>query len=228
MVFDASLRRRLTGAGALGIAALYLAALPLTSPASTPASDASGAEVLQFLSAHRHGILVAVVLNGLAWCALMPAVFVGLRSLIDGAGRGAATVACVAAAVEAALIGVALVFIATAAYAAPDLGAQSAKLFDDGFEIALVASAWPTITCALALVFAARRSRALPAAVVLVGVVVVALRAVSAISFARSGAFSPGGIAAAAPPLFAIWMAVVGISVLRAPVRSSATVAVAS
>jgi hypothetical protein len=148
--------------------------------------------------------------------------------LIGDAGRGAATIACVAAAVEAALIGVALVFIATAAYAAPDLGAQSAKLFYGGFEVALVASAWPTITCAVALVFAARRSRALPVSVVLVGVAVVALHVASAVSFARGGAFSPGGIAAAAPPLFAIWMAVVGISVLRAPVRSSATVAVVS
>ncbi len=151
-----------------------------TSPASTPGSNAPGAEVLRFLSAHRHGILLAVVLNGLAWCALMPAVFVGLRSLIGGAGRGAATVACVAAGVEAALV------------------------------------------------VAARRSRALPAAVVLVGVAVVALHAVSAISLARAGAFSPGGIAAAAPPLFAIWMAVVGVSVLRATVPSSATVAVTS
>jgi hypothetical protein len=228
MVFDVSLRRRLTGAGALGIAVLYLVALALASPASTPASDASGAEVLRFLGAHRAGILAAVALNGLAWCALMPAVFVGLRSLIVGAGRGAATVACVAAAVEAALIGVALVFIATAAYAAPDLDVRSAKLFDNGFEIALVASAWPNITCALALVFAARRSRALPAPVVLVGVVVIALHAVSAVSFARAGAFSPGGIAAVAPPMFAVWMAVVGFCVLRGPVRSTARVAVAS
>jgi len=51
-------------------------------------------------------------------------------------GGIAGTVALVCAGVEAALIGVALLFSAIAAYAAPDLGLELSKVFGDGASIA--------------------------------------------------------------------------------------------
>lgn len=215
---------RLTAAAALGVALLYLISVPVGSLGSLPASDASGADVLRFFSEHRDGLLVALVLNGIAWCALMPAAFAGLRALLGGrdkrdgvAGRGstAATVALVCAGVEAALIGVALTFGALAAYAAPSLGGELAKVLGDGLAVATDASAWPTVPCVLALAICARRSGTLGVAVPAVAVVVAVLHAIAAISFARSGALSPSGIALAAPPAFAILMACVGIVLLR-------------
>lgn len=225
MVLDASRTARLTGVGALCVAILYALAVPLGSLASMPASNAPGVEILRFLSAHREGILAAVVLNGIAWCTLMPAVFVGLRSLIGANAGAAATAALVAAAVVAALIGVALVFVGLAAYTAPHLSTASAKLLYDGFDVALIASAWPTLGCVLGLVVAVCRSDALPRIVVAVGIGVGVLHAINAIGFARAGAFSPSGISAAAAPGFAIWLAVIGVALLARPVRASASVA---
>jgi hypothetical protein len=206
---------RLTAAAALGVALLYLISMPVGSLGSLPASDASGAEVLGFFSEHRDGLLVALVLNGIAWCALMPAAFAGLRALLGERGGTAATVALVCAGVEAALIGVALTFGAIAAYAAPSLGGEEAKVLGDGLAVATNASAWPTVPCVLALAICARRSGTLGIAVPAVAVAVAVLHAIAAISFARSGALSPSGIALAAPPAFAILMACVGVTLLR-------------
>ena len=83
----------MTGIGALLVAVLYASSVPVGSLAGVPGADASAATVLGFLTDHRDGILVAVVLNGIAWCALMPAVFVGLRGVIGAAGREAMNVA---------------------------------------------------------------------------------------------------------------------------------------
>jgi hypothetical protein len=209
---------RLTAAAALGVALLYLISFPVGSLGSLPASDASGAEVLRFFSEHRDGLLVALVLNGIAWCALMPAAFAGLRELLggrDSRGAAAATVALLCAGVEAALIGVALTFGALAAYAAPSLGGELAKVLGDGLAVATNASAWPTVPCVLALAICARRSGALGSAVPVIAVAVAVLHAIAAISFARSGALSPSGIALAAPPAFAILMAWLGVTLLR-------------
>jgi hypothetical protein len=206
---------RLTAAAALGVALLYLISVPVGSLGSLPASDASGAEVLRFFGEHRDGLLVALVLNGIAWCALMPAAFAGLRALLGERGGTAATVALICAGVEAALIGVALTFGALAAYAAPSLGGELAKVLGDGLGVATNASAWPTVPCVLALAICARRSGTLGIAVPVVAVAVAVLHAVAAISFARSGALSPSGIALAAPPAFAILMAFVGVTLLR-------------
>jgi stage V sporulation protein SpoVS len=215
---------RLTAAAALGVALLYLISVPVGSLGSLPASDASGAEVLRFFSEHRGGLLVALVLNGVAWCALMPAAFAGLRAVLgERGGRGgtAATVALICAGVEAALIGVALTFGALAAYAAPSLGGELAKVLGDGLGVATNASAWPTVPCVLALAICARRSGALGSAVPVVAVAVAVLHAVAAISFARSGALSPSGIALAAPPAFAILMGCVGVTLLRRAARAT-------
>lgn len=226
MAFDASRVARLTGVGALCVALLHVVGVPLGSLAGTPGADAPGAEVLRFLAAHRNGILAAVALNGIAWCTVMPAVFVGLHSLIDPIARTAATVALVAAGVEAALIGVALVLVASAAYATPHLSAGSAKLLYDGFEVALIASAWPTLACVSGLVVAARRSGALPQTVVVFGIVVAVPHLVNAVSLARGGVMSTSGIAAAAALAFAIWMAVIGVALLRRPARAPTAAAV--
>jgi hypothetical protein len=206
---------RLTAAAALGVALLYLISVPVGSLGSLPASDASGAEMLRFFSAHRDGLLVALVLNGVAWCALMPAAFAGLRALLGERGGTAATVALICAGVEAALIGVALTFGALAAYVAPSLGGEEAKVLGDGLGVATNVSAWPTVPCVLALAICARRSGTLGIAVPAVALAVAVLHAVAAVSFARSGTLSPSGIALAAPPAFAILMACVGVTLLR-------------
>jgi hypothetical protein len=206
---------RMIGIGALGVAVLYAISVPVGSLASAPGADASAATVLGFLTRHRDGILAAVVLNGIAWCAVMPTVFVGLRRVIGAGGREAMSVAVIGAGVESALIGVVLVFAGLAAYSAPELSARAAKQLWDGYQVAMVASAWPTLTCVLGLVVAARRSSALPAIVVVLGLLVAVAHAFAAIAVARSGAFSGSGAALLAAPLFAVWMAVIGVTLLR-------------
>ena len=210
---------RATGIGALAIAVLYAISIPVGSLASAPGTDGSGTAVLGFFTAHRDGILAAVVLNGIAWCALMPAVFVGLRRVLGAEGRQAMSVAVMGAAVESALIGVVLVFAALAAYSAPGLDARAAKLLSDGYQMATVASSWPTLTCVLGLVVAARSNSTLPAIVGVLGLLVAAAHLFAAVAVARGGAFSASGIALLAAPLFAVWMAVIGVVLLRRAAR---------
>lgn len=212
---------RATGISALLVAVLYAISVPVGSLTSAPGADASPATVLGFLTAHRDGILVAVVLNGVAWCALMPAVFVGLRGVIGAAGREAMNVAVVGAAVESALIGVILVFAGLAAYSAAEISARSARLLWDGYQVATVASAWPTLTCVLGFVVAARRS-ALPGSVIVLGALVAVAHVFAAVAVARGGALSGSGVALLAAPLFAVWMAVIGVTLLRRGARGVA------
>src|SRR6266487_27859 len=142
---------RLLAAAALGVAVLYALSVPIGSLASLPGTDVPGRETLAFFVDHRDGMLAAVVLNGIAWCALMPLVFVGLRARIMGEGSLAASIALAAALVEAAMIGVALLFGAIAAYAAPDLSPALARVLDYGLALGTSASAWPTVPCAIAM-----------------------------------------------------------------------------
>lgn len=209
---------RLTAGAALGLALLYFVSVPIGSLASLPAPNASAADFAQFFAQHRAGLLVAVALNGIAWCALLPVAFVGLRSFLGERGGVAATVALVCAGVEAALIGVILLFGGIAAYMAPHLGLELSKLLGVGMSVATSLSEWPTIACVIGLVIAARRCAALPKSVLAFGLLVAALDVVSALSFARSGILSPDGIALAAAPAFAIWMACIGVVLLRRPV----------
>lgn len=212
---------RLTAVAALGVAVLYIASVPLGSLTGVPGADASGATIVRFIGEHRGGLLVAVVLNGIAWCTLMPCVFVGLRALLGGT---AATVAMICAAVEAAIVGVALTFGAVLAYGAPDLSPQLAKVLIDGFDLGTNASAWPTVPALLALVVAARRSGAFSQPVLAFAGLVALLHAITAVSFARTGAFSPSGIALAGPGAFAILMILVGVALLRRPLAAEAAV----
>ncbi len=209
---------RLTAGAALGIALLYLVSVPIGSLASLPAPNASAADFAQFFAQHRAGLLVAVALNGIAWCALLPVAFVGLRSFLGEPGGTAATVALVGAGVEAALVGAVLLFGGIAAYMAPDLGLELSKMLGVGMSIATSVSEWPTIACVIGLVIAARRCAALPKSVLGFGGLVAVLDVVSAVSFARSGLLSPDGIALAAGPAFAVWMACIGVVLLRRPV----------
>jgi hypothetical protein len=205
---------RMTGVGALFVSVLYASSVPVGSLVSAPSADASAATVLGFLTAHREGVLAAVVLNGIAWCAVMPTVFVGLRGVVGAPGREAMNVAVIGAAVESALIGVILVFAGLAAYSAPELSARSARLLWNGYQMATVASAWPTLTCVLGLLVAVRRSGALPAIVVLLGVLVAVAHVFGAVALARGGALSASGVTLLAAPLFAVWMAVIGVALL--------------
>jgi hypothetical protein len=210
-----SISWRLVAGAALGVAALYFVSVPVGSLASLPGTDASPARALAFFVGHRDGLLAAVVLNGIAWCVLMPVVFVGLRLRIAGEGSAAASLALAGALVESALVGVLLVFVALAAFDAPDLSPQLARLLADGFALATSVSAWPTVLCAVAMAVAIARSRALPAYTAYLGLAVAALHCVAAVGLARAGAFSPAGIAVFAPPLFAVWMVAIGVSMLR-------------
>ena len=126
--------------------------------------------------------------------------------------------ALVCAGVEAALVGAVLLFGGIAAYMAPDLGLELSKMLGVGMSIATSLSEWPTIACVIGLMIAARRCAALPKAVLGFGGLVAVLDVVSAVSFARSGLLSPDGIALAAAPAFAIWMACIGVVLLRRPV----------
>ncbi len=145
----------------------------------------------------------------------MPVVFVGLRLRITGEGSGAASIALAGALVESALIGVALVFGGLGAYVAPDLSPQLARVLADGLAFATSASAWPTVLCAVAMAVAIRRSRVLPAYTANLALVVAVLHCVAGVGLARAGALSPAGIALVAPPAFAVWMAAIGVSMLR-------------
>lgn len=208
---------RLTAGAALGLALLYFASIPIGSLASLPASSASPAEFADFFAQHRSGLLAAVALNGIVWCVLLPLGFVGLRSIMGERGGVAATVALVSAGVEAALVGVVLIFGGIAAYMAPDLGPELSKALGVGMSIATNVSAWPTIACVVGLVIAARSCAALPNSVLAFGLLVAVLHAVSAVAFARSGLLSPDGIALAAAPAFAVWMMCIGVALLRRP-----------
>ena len=219
---------RFTAIAALGVALLYLLSAPIGSLAELPATSASPATILHFFDQHRDGVLIAIALNGIAWCALMPTVFAGIRELLGEGGGLAATIALVCAGVEAALIGVALTFGALVAYAAPDISPELAKLLSDGFNIATSASAWPTVACMVGFIVAARRSELFPQAVVVLAVLVAILHAVTAVGFARSGAFSPSGIAVVGPPAFALLMVCVGVTLLRGAGTSRMPVARAS
>lgn len=219
---------RATGAAALGIALLYAVSVPLGSLASAPASDAPAADVLAFVSAHRSGLLAAVVLNGVAWCALMPLAFAGLRDLLGPAGGTAATASFACALVTAALVGVLLVFVGVAAYESPSIDAALTKVLVDGSYLATTASGWSTVPCALGMALALRRTRALPRAAVGLAFASAAMEAVSSVSVARGGALSPTGIALLAPAVFALWMAVVGFALLRRPAEAPAHVPAAA
>jgi hypothetical protein len=206
---------RLTACAALGTALLYLLSIPIGSLGDAPSANASGAAVLNFLDAHRSGMLAAGALNGIAWCALMPTAFAGLRRLLDGNAATAAAVALTCAVIESALIGLTVVFGMLAAYEAPQLAPATAKLLNDGLEIATAASAWPTVPCVLALALAWRAQPGLSRLVPLLALLAAALHAVASVGFARSGVLSPTGLPEAAPVAFALLMAGVGVSLLR-------------
>jgi hypothetical protein len=221
--------RTLTACAAFAIALLYLISVPISSLGDAPQAGASGEAVLRFVDAHRSGMLVASVLNGIGWCALMPVAFAGLRELLRGRARTAATVALVAAAVESALIGVGLIFVALLAWTAPQLAPATASVLNDGFLLATSASAWPTVVCTIALALAwrarDRQARVIPALALLAA----ALHAITSVAFARSGAFSPSGVAQVAPVAFALLMVGVGVALLHRPSpQTDAQAAIAS
>ena len=211
--------RTLTAYAAIATALLYVISVPIGSFSDAPDTGASGAAVIHYLDVHRSGLLAACVLNGIAWCTLMPVTFAGLRQLLrGGAGRTAATVALICAAVESALIGLALVFGLVAAYEAPQLAPANARLLGDAFSLASSASAWPTVPCVIALLVAWRATAGrLPRAVSTLAAVAVVLHVIASLGFARSGALSPDGIPGLAPTAFALLMAAVGITLLRRP-----------
>jgi hypothetical protein len=209
--------RTLTACAALAAALLYAISIPIGSFNDAPDAGASGVAVLHFLDAHRSGVLAACVLNGIAWCALMPVAFAGLRQLLRGGAAGtAATVALICAAVESALIGLGLVFGLVAAYEAPQLSPANARLLGDAFSLTASASAWPTVPCVVALVLAWRASSTrLPRTVSAIAGLAVVLHAIASFGFARSGALSPDHIPGLAPIAFALLLAAVGVALLR-------------
>jgi hypothetical protein len=211
--------RTLTACAALATALLYVISVPIGSFNDAPDAGASGVAVQHFLDAHRSGVLAGCVLNGIAWCALMPVTFAGLRQLLrGGAASAAATVALICAAVESALIGIGLVFGLVAAYEAPQLSPANARVLGDAFSLATGASAWPTVPCVVALALAWRAGAGrLPRTVSVLAALAVVLHAIASFGFARSGALAPDGIPGLAPVAFALLLAVVGVALLRGP-----------
>jgi hypothetical protein len=209
----------LTAYAALGTAVLYVISVPIGSFNEAPDAGASGAAVIHYLDMHRSGVLAACVLNGIAWCALMPVTFAGLRQLLRGDGAStAATVALICAAVESALIGMGLIFGLVVAYEAPQLAPGNARLLGDAFSLAASASAWPTVPCVIALALAWRAGAGrLPRSIAVLAALTVALHAIASFGFARSGALSPDHIPGLAPIAFALLMAAVGVALLRRP-----------
>ncbi len=209
--------RTLTACAALGTALLYAISIPIGSFGDAPDAGASGEAVLRFVDAHRGGLLAAGALNGIAWCALMPTVFAGLRDLLPGKGRAAANVALACALVESALIGLALVLGALLAWEAPHVAPDTARMLGDGFALATSASAWPTVPCSIALALAWRAHGGLPRAVPVLAWLTAALHAIASVGFARSGVLSPNELPGLAPLAFALLMGAVGVSLLRRP-----------
>lgn len=194
-------------AGAVA-AVLYLISLAMLSGAPTVTD--SGAQVAAWFGDHRSGVLVAAVANGVAWLALMPLFAAGLRERLGG---GAGRVVLAAALVEAALIGVIVIALATLAFRAPAVPASSAVGLNDMAAFAFLASAWPTV-----LMLAAALSARLPRLVAAPALLALAMHALGGCSVAREGLFSPtGAFALLAPPCFAIFMLAAAAWMLRVP-----------
>lgn len=213
---------RLTALAALCVAIAYLAAVPLADLGNAPHADASPAAVAASLTEHRSGALVALALNAMAWCALMPLVFVGLRALAGPEAGISGTIVVVGAAIEAALIGVALILECAAALGAPRLSTGEVTALHDGYLAALAASAWPTIVCALAAAALIRRTGVLPRWTAGVALAVAGAHALAGVSVTDSGLFSATGpFATLAPVLMVLWLVAIGVTLLRTQARST-------
>jgi hypothetical protein len=209
---------RATGAAAVCVTLAYVAAVPLADLANAPAADASSGAIAASLLDHRSGVLVALVLNTLAWCMLMPAAFAGLRALAGPKAGLAGTVGLAAAVVEASVIGVAMVFEGAAALGAPRLSAGEVAALHDGYLWGVAASAWPTVLSAGAFAVVISRTRVLPRWTAGVAVAVAAAHVFAGMSVTDSGVLSATGpFTLLAPSLAAIWLTAIGVSLLRTP-----------
>lgn len=196
-------------AGWAGAAAavLYLISLALLS--GLPTVEDSGREVASWFGDHRGSVLAAAVINGIAWLTLMPLFATGLRRRI---GEPAGTVVLAAALVEAALIGVIVVCMATLAFRAPAVPASTALALSDAAAFATHASSWPTVL----LLAAALGSGRLPRVVAAFAALALLLEALTGFSVARDGLLSPSGaFALLAPICFALFMLSAGVWLLR-------------
>jgi hypothetical protein len=198
---------RFAGLAGIGGAILYLISLMMLSGLPTVAD--SGTEVASWYGEHRGAVLAAVVINGIAWLALLPLFATGLsRRLGDAAGA----VVLAAAVVEAALIGAIVIFLATLAFRAPAVPPPTALALSDAAAFATHASAWPTVL----LLAAALSAKRLPRVVAAFATLALLLEALAGFSVARDGLFSPtGAFALLAPICFALFMLAAGAWLLR-------------
>lgn len=208
---------RLAGWAGVAAAVLYLISLAMLS--GLPTVEASGREVVSWFGDHRGSVLAAAVINGIAWLALMPLFATGLRSLL---GEPAGTVLLAAALVEAALIGVIVVFLATLAFRAPSVSAPTGLALSNAAAFATHASAWPTVL----LLAAALSAKRLPRVVSAFAVLALPMEALAGLSVARDGLLSPSGsFALLAPICFALFMLAAGVWLLRSAAARAANAA---
>lgn len=198
---------RLAGWAGLIAAILYLISLALLS--GLPTVEDSGREVASWYGDHRDSVLAAVVINAIAWLALMPLFAIGLRRPLGGP---AGTVVLAAALVEAPLIGVIVIFSATLAFRAPAVPAPMALTLSDAAAFATHASAWPTVL----LLAAALSAKRLPRVVAALAALALSMEVLAGFSIARDGLLSPtGAFALLAPICFALFMLAAGVWLLR-------------
>lgn len=207
---------RATAVAAILAALLAFAAFLAGAFLDAPEAGAPARDVLAFYSDHRSGLLWSFALSVIAWCVLMPAVFVGIRELLGPGVRVAATVGLVGAVVEAAVIAVSLLLLGALTFRAPGVGFPAARTLNDAFLLAVATSAYPTVLCAGAFAVAIRRSGVLPPWTAWLAVLTAAMHALAGVSLSRSGAFSPTGTYAELAPVFmTVWLAGLGVAVWR-------------
>jgi hypothetical protein len=195
-------------AGWAGVAAAVLYWISLAMLSGLPTVEDSGREVVSWFADHRGSVLAAAVINGIAWLALMPLFATGLRRRF---GEPVGTVVLAAALVEAALIGVIVVFLATLAFRAPAVPAPTALALSDAAAFATHASAWPTALL-LAATLSAKR---LPRMVAAFAALALLMEMLAGFSVARDGLLSPSGaFALLAPICFALFMLAAGVWLL--------------
>jgi hypothetical protein len=206
-------RKFAAGSGILLVVSLVASAAVAGSP---PMADDSVGKIASFYADHRDRILVSNYIGGFAIIFLL--VFAGaLRNFLrsaEGDLPGPTSVILVSGAATAATAVAGGAFALVLAYRLPDNPALVQSFYDANLLVFSFIS-FPIAALIGGTSAAVVRTGALPRAVAMVGGVVILIQLVSAASFAKSGAFMPGGpIGFVAFITFLIWVLVVSVVLL--------------
>jgi len=204
---------------------LYLVSLPIAHFSDVPKSSDSAAAVAAFFGAHRSGVLVAFLMNGIAWGVLMPVFLAGLRALLPGVDDASNFLSLVMWGTGLIVVGLVLVTIlllGVLGFRAPSLDPRDARSFYDAFAICGNLSAAPTVAFLLAFAGLVRRVGGLPAWTVWVAVASAIAHALAFASVARTGVFRPTDLFSVLAPLtFQVFLVSVSVALLRGRAASS-------